>query len=84
MWIPSQETYREISSCSNCTDFQARRAKIRFKEGGVSRFAHTLNGSALAAGRTLIAVIENYYDQQGKIDVPEVLQQYTHFKSIEV
>ena len=84
VWIPSQETYREISSCSNCTDFQARRAKIRFKEGGVSRFAHTLNGSALAAGRTLIAVIENYYDQQGKIDVPEVLQQYTHFKSIEV
>jgi len=84
VWIPSQETYREISSCSNCTDFQARRAKIRFKEGGVSRFAHTLNGSALAAGRTLIAVIENNYDQQGKIDVPEVLQQYTHFKSIEV
>ena len=53
-WIPSQETFREISSCSNCTDFQARRAKIRFKEDGISHFVHTLNGSALAAGRTLI------------------------------
>ena len=84
VWIPSQETYREISSCSNCTDFQARRAKIRFKEGGTSRLAHTLNGSALAAGRALIAVIENYYDQKGKIEIPEALQAYTKFKSIEI
>ena len=57
VWIPSQETFREISSCSNCTDFQARRAKIRFKEEGTSKLVHTLNGSALAAGRALIAVI---------------------------
>ena len=84
VWVPSQETFREISSCSNCTDFQARRAKIRFKEYGKSKFAHTLNGSALAAGRTLIAVIENYYDQHSIIQVPEILQDYTKFKSIEV
>ena len=84
VWVPSQETFREISSCSNCTDFQARRAKIRFKEHGKSQFAHTLNGSALAAGRTLIAVIENYYDQHSIIQVPEILQDYTKFKSIEV
>ena len=84
VWIPSQESFREISSCSNCTDFQARRAKIRFKEDGVSRLAHTLNGSALAAGRTLIAVIENYFDQHSTIIIPEVLQDYTKFKSIEL
>ena len=84
VWIPSQETYREISSCSNCTDFQARRAKIRFKEGGASKLAHTLNGSALAAGRALIAVIENNFDQKGTIHIPEVLQGYTKFDSIEV
>ena len=84
VWIPSQETYREISSCSNCTDFQARRAKIRFKEGGASKLAHTLNGSALAAGRALIAVIENNFDQNGTIHIPEALQGYTKFDSIEV
>ena len=84
VWIPSQETYREISSCSNCTDFQARRAKIRFKEEGVTKLAHTLNGSALAAGRALIAVIENNFDQKGTITIPEVLQDYTKFASIKV
>ena len=84
VWIPSQETYREISSCSNCTDFQARRAKIRFKEGGASKLAHTLNGSALAAGRALIAVIENNFDQKGTIHIPEALQEYTKFDSIKV
>ena len=84
VWIPSQETFREISSCSNCTDFQARRARIRFKEDGKTYFAHTLNGSALAAGRTLIAIIENYYDQKNTITIPEVLQDYTKFKTIEV
>ena len=84
VWIPSQETYREISSCSNCTDFQSRRAKIRFKEEGASIFAHTLNGSALAAGRALIALIENNFDQKGSIAIPEVLQDYTKFKSIAV
>ena len=84
VWIPSQETYREISSCSNCRDFQSRRAKIRFKEEGVSKFAHTLNGSALAAGRALIALIENNFDQKGSITIPEALQDYTKFKSISV
>ena len=84
VWIPSQESYREISSCSNCTDFQSRRAKIRFQENGKSRFVHTLNGSALAAGRTLIAIIENFFDQKGEIKIPEVLQEYTKFKVIKV
>ena len=84
VWIPSQETFREISSCSNCTDFQARRAKIRFKEEGATRLAHTLNGSALAAGRALIAVIENNFDQKSTITIPEILQDYTKFTSIEV
>ena len=84
VWIPSQESFREISSCSNCTDFQSRRAKIRFKENGKSRFVHTLNGSALAAGRTLIAIIENFFDQKGEIKIPEVLQEYTKFKAIKV
>ena len=84
VWIPSQETFREISSCSNCTDFQARRAKIRFKEDGISHFVHTLNGSALAAGRTLIAVIENCFDQKNTISIPKALQDYTKFKTIEV
>ena len=83
-WIPSQETFREISSCSNCTDFQARRAKIRFKEDGISHFVHTLNGSALAAGRTLIALIENCFDQKNTISIPKALQDYTKFKTIEV
>ena len=84
VWIPSQETYREISSCSNCTDFQSRRAKIRFKEEGASIFVHTLNGSALAAGRALIALIENNFDQKSSITIPEALQDYTKFKTISV
>jgi len=84
VWIPSQETFREISSCSNCTDFQARRAKIRFKEGGTSKLVHTLNGSALAAGRALIAVIENNFDQKSTIAIPEALHDYTKFTSIKV
>jgi len=84
VWIPSQESYREISSCSNCTDFQARRAKMRFKEEGTSKFVHTLNGSALAAGRALIAIIENNFDQKSKITIPEALQDYTKFSQIEV
>ena len=84
VWIPSQQSFREISSCSNCTDFQARRAKIRFKQDGATHFAHTLNGSALAAGRTLIAIIENCFDQKSLITIPEALQDYTKFKTIEV
>jgi seryl-tRNA synthetase len=77
VWVPSQETFREISSCSNCGDFQARRAGIRFKkEGEKPQFAHTLNGSGLAVGRCFVAVVENYQNEDGSISVPEVLQPY--------
>ena len=80
VWIPSQDTYREISSCSNCGDFQARRMNARYKsvETGKSKnlFVHTLNGSGLAVGRCLIAVLENFQNSDGSIDVPKVLQEY--------
>ena len=78
VWLPAQETYREISSCSNCTDFQARRARIRYRPGtkGKPRFCHTLNGSALAVGRTWLAIVENYQNEDGTIDVPEALRPY--------
>lgn len=78
VWLPSQSTFREISSCSNCTDFQARRAEIRYRpsEGGKSRFVHTLNGSGLAVGRTLVALLENHQQQDGTVRVPPVLRPY--------
>ena len=76
VWLPGQQKYREISSISNTRDFQARRAKIRYKEGGKNSFVHTLNGSALAVGRTLIAIMENYQDENGEIEIPEVLKKY--------
>ncbi len=77
VWVPSQNRYREISSCSNTEDFQARRAKIRYKDkDGKNRFVHTLNGSGLAVGRTLLAVMENYQRKDGGFDVPEVLKKY--------
>lgn len=77
VWVPSQETYREISSCSNCGDFQARRASIRFKKQGEKpQFAHTLNGSGLAVGRTLVAILENYQNADGSITIPEALRPY--------
>ncbi|MFM6180297.1 MAG: aminoacyl--tRNA ligase-related protein, partial [Dolichospermum sp.] len=78
VWLPSSGKYREISSCSNCVDFQARRADIRFKEGGKkgTQFVHTLNGSGLAVGRTMAAILENYQQADGTIKVPEVLQVY--------
>ncbi len=76
VWLPGQNTYREISSCSNCTDFQARRANIRFRRDKKPEFVHTLNGSGLAVGRTLIAVIENYQQEDGSVIVPEVLRPY--------
>ena len=84
VWLPSQGKYREISSCSNCLDFQARRAKIRFKEDGKTHFVHTLNGSALAAGRALIAVVENKFQTDGKIIIPNVLRDYMQSDFIEV
>jgi len=78
VWLPSQKTFREISSCSNCGDFQARRMNLRFKRAGGAKpeFVHTLNGSGLAVGRTWIAVLENYQQADGSIIVPEILQSY--------
>ena len=76
VWLPGQGKYREISSVSNTRDFQARRAKIRYKEGKKNRLVHTLNGSSLAVGRTLIAIMENYQQKDGTITIPEVLKEY--------
>lgn len=78
VWMPSSGKYREISSCSNCQDFQARRGSLRFKEAGKkgTQFLHTLNGSGLAVGRTMAAILENYQQPDGTIRVPEVLQPY--------
>jgi seryl-tRNA synthetase len=78
VWLPSQETYREISSCSNTEAFQARRANIRFRPEGTGKveFVHTLNGSGLAVGRTLIAILENYQQQDGTVLIPEALRPY--------
>lgn len=77
VWMPAQDKYREISSCSNCTDFQARRAQIRYRdENGQLHLAHTLNGSGLAVGRTVAAILENYQNEDGTITVPEVLVPY--------
>ena len=77
VWVPAQNTYREISSCSNCEDFQARRMKARFKdENGRNRLVHTLNGSGLAVGRTLVAVLENHQNADGSINIPAALRPY--------
>jgi seryl-tRNA synthetase len=77
VWLPGQETYREISSCSNFTDFQARRANIRYRAGEKqTRFVHTLNGSGLPLGRTLVAILENYQQEDGTVVVPEALRSY--------
>ena len=82
-WIPSEGRYRETHSTSNCTDFQAKRLNIRYKDKkGNLGFVHTLNGTAFAIGRTLIAIIENYQQKDGSIKVPQVLQKYTNFKKI--
>lgn len=76
VWLPSQNKYREISSISNTRDFQARRAKIRFKNGDKNTLVHTLNGSSLAVGRTLVAIMENYQREDGSIEIPKVLKKY--------
>ncbi len=78
VWLPGQDAYREISSCSNCGDYQARRMNARYrpKEGKGTRFVHTLNGSGLACGRTLIAVLENYQNEDGSVTIPEALRPY--------
>jgi seryl-tRNA synthetase len=78
VWLPSQNTYREISSCSNMTDYQARRMHTRYKTANnKNQLVHTLNGSGLAVGRTLVAVLENYQNADGSITIPEVLRPYT-------
>lgn len=84
VWLPGQEAYREISSCSNCGDFQARRMSARFRptEGKGTRFVHTLNGSGLAVGRTMIAVMENYQQADGSIEVPEALRPYLRGREV--
>ena len=82
VWLPSQDKYREISSCSNCTDFQARRANIRFRRKGKLEFVHTLNGSGLAVGRTMIAILENYQDENG-VTIPKVLRDYMKLDRLE-
>ena len=76
VWLPSQDTYREISSCSNCGDFQARRTGTRVKDGKKTELAHTLNGSGLAVGRTLLAIMENHQNADGSITIPEVLRPF--------
>ncbi len=77
VWLPAQEKYREVSSCSNCLDFQARRAHIRYRdENGKTQLAHTLNGSGLAVGRVVAAILENYQNEDGSVDIPEVLVPY--------
>lgn len=82
VWLPSQDTYREISSCSNTRDFQARRMMARTREGKKTELLHTLNGSGLAVGRTLVAVLENYQQADGSIRIPEVLQPYMGGKQV--
>jgi seryl-tRNA synthetase len=78
VWLPGQNTYREISSCSNCEEFQARRANIRYRKEkrGKPTFVHTLNGSGLAVGRTLVAVLENYQQKDGSVIIPKALRSY--------
>ena len=79
VWLPGQDAYREISSCSNCGDFQARRMNARFRAEGQkgTEFVHTLNGSGLAVGRTLVAVLENYQEADGSVTIPAALLPYT-------
>src|SRR5687767_15798632 len=78
VWLPSQNTYREISSCSNTEAFQARRANVKYRPAGAGKaeFAHTLNGSGLAVGRTLIAILENYQQEDGSVVIPEALRPF--------
>ena len=76
VWLPSENQYREISSCSNFCSFQARRANIRYKSNNKTRFVHTINGSGLAVGRTLIAILENYQKKDESIEIPRALRSY--------
>lgn len=82
VYLPGQGKYREMVSCSNCTDYQARRLNIRYRDTDGLKFVHTLNSTALAIGRTIVAIMENYQTEDGKIEMPEVLKQYLHFDVI--
>lgn len=83
VWLPAAKSYREISSCSNCGDFQARRMKAKYRDAnGKLEFVHTLNGSGLAVGRTLVAILENYQEEDGSIIIPDILRPYTGFDEI--
>lgn len=82
VWLPGQNGFKEISSCSNYEAFQARRAGIRFKNGKKSEFVHTLNGSGLAVGRTWVAIVENYQQKDGSVVVPKVLRPYLNAEVI--
>jgi seryl-tRNA synthetase len=82
VWLPSQGTYREITSCSNTTDYQARRLQVRFRDGDETRIVHTLNGTAVAVGRTLLAILENYQREDGSVAIPEALRPYAGFDEI--
>lgn len=75
-WLPGRKTYGEISSCSNCTDYQSRRLQIKYENNGEKKFVHTLNGTACAIPRTLIALLETHQNPKGKIDIPKVLQPF--------
>ena len=82
VWLPGQNGYKEISSCSNYEAFQARRANIRFRGGKKAEFVHTLNGSGLAVGRTWVAIVENYQQKDGSVVIPEALRPYLNAESI--
>jgi seryl-tRNA synthetase len=82
VWLPSQKTFREISSCSNFTDFQARRMNIKVKDEKEKILAHTINGSGLAVGRCLVAIMENYFDENKGLIVPKALKKYLNFEFI--
>ena len=82
VWMPGQKKFREVSSCSNCKDFQARRMKMRVKDNKKIFFPHTLNGSGLAVGRLIVAIIENYQTKDGHVNIPLVLQKYMGGKEI--
>ena len=81
-WMPGQQKYREVTSTSTCTDFQSRRLKMRYRDGDKTEFLNVLNGTAFAVGRTIIAILENYQQEDGSVAIPEVLQSYMGKKVI--
>jgi seryl-tRNA synthetase len=82
-WFPGEQAYREITSCSNTTDYQARRLKVRYREERENTLTHTLNGTACAVGRTILAILENHQQPDGSVVIPEALRRYTGFDVIE-